>query len=182
MPVAFGLPRPDLSQGDLFDLVPSILVKDLGYMIKVDDARYKLQQWRPGTLNVSKEHAATATAVRRPGLLLTHDCEIDKNPSRATLLISLIRPLGGVPDEHQAGFRDYTRHRAFYLPETPQYLSGENYADLRAITTIRRDTLEALPRLASMNEDGRRMLREHLFRFFTRRFLPSDWTSWPDDD
>jgi hypothetical protein len=181
MPVEFGPLGPELSQGDLFDLVPSVYVHDLGYMSKTDTTKYRLLRNRPESFKLDAEHAATAMAIRRPAIVVTHDCEIDKPHSRATVLMALVRPIDKVPDEHRDGFRDYTRHRAFYLPET-SYLTGENYADLRAITTIRRDMLDELRRLASMSEDGRRMLREQLFRFFSRRFLPDDWTTWSDDE
>ena len=60
-------------------------------------------------------------------------------------------------------------------------LGVEGYADLRIITTTRRDAFEELDRIGSMNEDGRRMLREQLFRFFTRRLLPGDWISWEQE-
>lgn len=181
MPVEFGPPGPELSQGDLFDLVPSVYVHDLGYMSKTDTNKYSLLRNRPESFKLDAEHAATAMAIRRPAIVITHDCEIDKPHSRATLLMASVRPLAKIRKEDREGFRDNTRHRAFYLPETP-YLTGENYADLRTVTTVRRDVLETLQKLASMGEDGRRMLREQLFRFFTRRFLPDDWTAWPNDE
>lgn len=180
MPVEFGPAAADLSQGDLIELVPSVYVRDFGYMVRLDADRYRLQAAKPDSFDVDREHAATATAVRRMGLVLTHDCEIDKAAARASALIALVRALTGVPEEHRAGFREYTRHRAFYLPES-RYLPGEHYADLRAVTTVRRAALDSLQRRASMTEDGRRMLREQLFRFFTRRYLPSGWTEWPED-
>jgi hypothetical protein len=50
------------------------------------------------------------------------------------------------------------------------------------ITTIRRDALQQLERVASMNSEGRLQLPAHLFRFFTRRTLPPDWVDWPEDE
>jgi hypothetical protein len=179
--VEFGPPGPELSQGDLFALVPSVYVRDLSYMVRLDTARFRLESDKPPNFNIDKEHQATATSVRRAAIVLTHDCEIDKEPARASLLMALVRPLSAVNEDDRDGFRTNTRHRAFYLPEN-DYLDGESYADLRAVTTIRRDTLESLSQLAAMNEDGRRMLREQLFRFFARRYLPDDWTGWPSDE
>jgi len=114
---------------------------------------------------------------------MTHDCEIDKDPRKALAYVALVRPLRApaIPEEHLAGFRDNTRHRAFYLPAN-DYLDGETYVDLRRMTPIRVDILLGLPKLATMNGDGRRMLREHLFRFFTRYHLPDDWVDWSEDD
>jgi hypothetical protein len=61
-------------------------------------------------------------------------------------------------------------------------LAEECYLDLRRITSIRRGALEQLEREAAMNEDGRLMLQEHLFRFFTRRLLPDDWREWESEE
>jgi hypothetical protein len=75
--------------------------------------------------------------------------------------------------------RRFGEKRAFYLPPGG-FLDGEHYVDFRVITTIRRQTLEELTRVASMNDEGRLLLRAHLFRFFTRRTLPPDWLEWPE--
>src|SRR6202142_4551543 len=117
MPVEFGPPGPELSQGDLFDLVPSVYVHDLGYMSKTDTNKYSLLRNRPESFKLDAEHAATAMAIRRPAIVITHDCEIDKPHSRATLLMASVRPLAKIRKEDREGFRDNTRHRAFYLPE-----------------------------------------------------------------
>jgi hypothetical protein len=180
--VEFGRPFDELSQGDLFALTPAVHVRSLEHLIRLDERRYELRPQAPPQLDLQREHQANAIAVRRAGLLLSHDCEIDKNPRRATALIAVVRPLEGVPEQHRDGFRANTRHRAFYLGAPDELDRDEHYADLRLVTTIRRDALEELARLASMNEDGRRMLREQIFRFYTRRFLPDDWTDWESDE
>ena len=211
MPVEFGPAGPDLSQGDLIELAPSNYVDDLGYLVKFSDnpARFQLRSVRPQHMHDDKTHQANARGVRVPGIVLTHDCEIDKDDrERASILVGLVRPLKSLPDEHQDGIRRYTRHRAFYLPVTepdaaavqeegdgangeaaeggdtePQiHLAEECYLDLRRITSIRRGALEQLERKAAMNEDGRLMLQEHLFRFFTRRLLPDGWREWESEE
>ena len=66
-----------------------------------------------------------------------------------------------VVHDDQEGIRQYTRHRAFYLPasernegdsEEDVYLQQESYIDLRRITSIRRGTLDE-QRRAAMNEE-----------------------------
>ena len=74
----------------------------------------------------------------------------------------------------------YEQKRAFYLPQGGQ-LEGDHYADLRYITTIRQDQVAELPPVASMNEEGRRLLQFQLFRFFARMRLPEGWTTWTDE-
>jgi hypothetical protein len=179
--VEFGLPADELSQGDLFAAVPAVYVKSLAHMVRLDESRYELRSTAPIQLNLEREHQANAVAVRAYAIVLSHDCEIDKNPRRASVQLAVVRPLAGVPDEHRDGFRANSRHRAFYLGAPEELDRLEHYADLRLITTIRKSALEPLARLASMNEDGRRMLREQMFRFFTRRFLPEDWITWEEE-
>jgi hypothetical protein len=180
--VEFSPPGGEPSQGDLFNAVPSMYAEDLRFMVKTADNAYSLHPEDPQRRN-DRTYPANATEARSFGVLLTHDCEIDKQTRKALVHVALVRSLNApaVPEEHIDGFRTNRRHRAFYLPPNP-YLNGENYVDLRRISTLRADVLLTLPKLASMNEDGRRMLREHLFRFFTRRYLPNEWVDWPEDE
>lgn len=193
MPVEFGPSGPDLSQGDLIELVPSVWVEDLGYLSKTADAppRFRLHRERPEQLKDDQPHPANAINVRAFGVVLTHDCEIDKDDKqRGSILVGLVRPLSSVSgEENQEGIRQYTRHRAFYLPasasegdEAFPYLAEDGYVDLRRITSVRRAALDELERKARMNEDGRLMLQEHLFRFFTRRILPEEWRAWESEE
>jgi hypothetical protein len=194
VPVEFGPLGPELSQGDLVELVPSVWVEDLGYLSKTADGppRFRLHRGRPESLKDERPHPANAMNVRAPAVVLTHDCEIDKDDQqKGSILVGLVRALDGVTGEDdQEGIRQYTRHRAFYLPasernerdsEEDVYLQQESYIDLRRITSIRRGTLDE-QRRAAMNDDGRLMLQEHLFRFFTRRLLPDDWREWVTEE
>lgn len=181
MAVEFSPPSEELSQGDLFEGVPSIYVDDLRYLVKTGENLFALQQGAQPR-RADRTYPANASEVRSLGVVVTHDCEIDKDVRKALVYSVLVRTLRApdVPEEHLEGFRENRRHRAFYLPAN-EYLDGENYIDFRRMTPIRADLLLTLPKLASMNEDGKRMLQEHLFRFLTRRLLPDGWAGWPED-
>jgi hypothetical protein len=182
LPLAFVEPAGELSQGDLLLNVPSVYVTDLRYMVERGDAEnFRLTREAPRRRE-DRAHQGNVLEMRKPGVILTHDCEIDKEPTRATLLVGAVRPIAAVNEADREGFRSNTRHRALYLPESPPHLPEESYLDLRCITVLRRDALEQCARVASMNEDGRRLLREQLFRFFTRRYLPDGWVAWPEED
>ncbi len=152
MAVELGPPGPDLSQGDLLELVPSVWVEDLGYLSKTADGppRFRLHREKPEPLKDDQPHPANAMNVRAFGVVLTHDCEIDKDDKqRGSILVGLVRPLSSVSgEENQEGIRQYTRHRAFYLPanapppasegnQAPPYLAEDGYVDLRRITSVR---------------------------------------------
>jgi hypothetical protein len=179
--VEFGAPTEQPSQGDLVRAAPSVHVESLDCLVRIDAKRYEVRDSAPPQTDLSRKHAAHATAIRGLSVLLTHDCEIDKNVRRATVMLALVRTLDGVPYDQRDGFRQNTRHRALYVGALDEMGGKESYVDLRIVTTVRRDAFELLERPASMNEDGRRMLREQVFRFFTRRFLPGDWTSWEEE-
>lgn len=196
MPVGLDAPAEKLSQGDVFAEVPIVYVRSLAYMVKVDKNTFTLRQRAPEALDARNEHQANvreasshtdpedpfgnAMGVRRFGVVLTHDCEIDKMVDRPSVLVALVRELGTVHEEHRAAIRSYAEKRTFYLPAS-EFLPTESFVDLRVVSTIRREQLETLHRVASMNEDGRMALRAQLFRFFVRRTLPPDWPSWPED-
>jgi hypothetical protein len=196
LPVEFVAPVEKLSQGDLFAQVPLVYVRSLAYMVKVDNNRFELRKKPPGTLEIRNDHQANvreassdadsedpfgnAIGFRRFAVVLSHDCEIDKMVERATVLVALVRELSVAHEDDRPRIRDYSEKRAFYLP-SGRYLETESFIDLRVITTIRGQELEKLERIASMNEDGCMAMRAQLFRFFTRRKLPSEWASWPQE-
>jgi hypothetical protein len=179
LPVAFGAPKDEISQGDLLADVPSALIEDLRYMVQTGEDTFKLDS-DPQPRRLDRMYPSNAREVRTFGVVITHDCEIDKPSRRSLVYVALVRPLAGVAEEHREGFRSNTRHRAFYLPAN-EYLPDESYVDLRRMTPVVGNVIGELPRLACMNEDGRSMLREQLFRFFTRRFLPEEWADWPEE-
>ena len=84
-------PRPDISQGDLFDNAPLVLV--------TQDA-----------------DASGLTASLRAGraLLLTHDCEYDK-PSNPWIAVAEVRPLSEIAAGSQGHVREYRTRNTFYL-------------------------------------------------------------------
>jgi hypothetical protein len=149
-------------------------------LTKLESGDYRVQRYNAAIRRHDRPYAAYAQEGRGPAIVITHDCEIDKNPSKASVVVAKIRPISGAPEAQREGLRDYTRHRAFYVPAYEQFEEG--YADLRALTMVRREALAGLTRVASMNEDGRQMLREHLFRFFTRRVLPPEWLEWEEEE
>ncbi len=132
-------------------------------------------------MQLATKHAANAQEVRVPAIILTHDCALDNDPDKSTVLLGLVRPLKGLDGKIASTFRSNTRSRALYLPASEYLEEGESYLDLRRITTIQKGLLAELVIVASMNENGRLMLREQLVRFFTHKVLPAGWADWEED-
>ena len=127
-----------------------------------------------------EDRFGNAVGARRLGIVLSHGCELDKTPQYPIVTMAQVRPLAPLPREVQGGVRDYSQKRTLYLP-AGKVLTTEHFADFRQLTTVRRDVVDDLPKVASMNEDGQRLLQFQLFRFFLRKRLPDGWESWPDE-
>jgi hypothetical protein len=196
LPAEFVAPVEVLSQGDLLLAAPSVYVRSPAYLIQEEKNRFVLRHTLPasgsdervGQMNVretveweGEDAFGNAWGARRPGLVLSHGCELDKPGTKRYVLLAQVRPLEQVADEHKESIRTFHQKRAFYLPST-EHLDGEQFADLRMITTLRRsEVVDTLDRVATLNDHGVLHLQAHLFRFFVRRRLPDDWTTWPED-
>lgn len=189
-------PVGKLSQGDVLAAAPSVYVRSLSYLVKEAKNKYRLATKLPQAVNPEdvgqanvrevldvegEDPLGNAVGARRYGMVISHDCELDKTGSKRYVLVAQVRPLGGVPEDRRDSIRDYDQKRTLFIPPNG-FLPGEQFADLRMLTTLRRDeVVDQLERVASLNEDGRLLLRFQLFRYFARKRLPDDWVTWPDE-
>ncbi len=101
-------------------------------------------------------------------LVLSQNCEIDKNGGKAPVLIAPVLGLASIPDEKMRDtVRAGNRFAFFYLPSLEGVLP-ESYVDLRAITYTARAGLAQLTRHGSAAEKGSAALIAQLVAFFTR--------------
>ncbi len=100
------------------------------------------------------------------GMVLSHDCEIDKDPKYR--MVALIRPLSEVRSDGQEIIRANRNFSACYLPAYAEII-GESYVDFRRITTLHPDFLENSERIASLTDEAVKYIQTQLFRFLTRR-------------
>lgn len=175
-------------------------------MVRLDTNRYALKPAKPAERDPSKpeqenvrevvlelgedevevppepgdDRWGNAIGARRPGIVISHGCEIDKATEFPMVTVAQVRDLAGVHEDDRDAIRTNENKRAFYLPASEQ-LGGEHYVDFRYLTTIRRDVIDQLERVASMNLEGRQLLHFQWFRFFARKRLPDGWESWPDE-
>ncbi|MGB8295479.1 MAG: hypothetical protein WCG85_08635 [Polyangia bacterium] len=100
-------------------------------------------------------------------LVLTHSCQLDKPERGGKVVLAPVRSASHLSDNRDdvmAGSKI-----AFApLPEVPEL--GDCYADLRAMMSLDRETVDTYVRLAAMNERPRMALHERLAGFFTREF------------
>jgi hypothetical protein len=99
-------------------------------------------------------------------MLLTYDCEIDKDKKHRT--VALIRPLpGNMPAEDRAIIQENRRFPFFYLPPGGPELP-ESYVDFRRICTVSPPWVDSATRLKSLTATARQAMLLQFFRFLTR--------------
>lgn len=166
-----------ISQGDIFDGLPSVLLKageELSALrqITLPGNRVALQKFSPavppptGQLDFRSGELVPAFCQVTRGILITRDCEIDKDKKHR--LIAMVRPLDVLPVDDQQKIRESRVYRFFYLPaDGPRNLT-ESYVDLRRMTSVEPGVLESGQRLVSLDE-GKPALAAQLMRFLLDR-------------
>jgi hypothetical protein len=99
-------------------------------------------------------------------MLLTFDCEIDKDKKHRT--VAMIRPLPpNMPNRGRETIQANKRFPFFYLPAGGDQLP-ESYVDFRRICTVSPQWVDSATRLASLTPVARQAMLLQFFHFFTR--------------
>src|SRR5947209_4450563 len=105
--------RGEVSQGDIFDSLPTVYIQGVAFKPKVRNAR---------------------------AMLLTHDCEYDK-PRTTTVVIAEVWPLSDVDPGSRSYVRQNRVLSAFYLEPFTE-IFPESYVDLRSMSRLEKSILE----------------------------------------
>jgi hypothetical protein len=168
----FAAPRLELSQGDIFRAVPSLLVDQRPLVVvRRRDRLTALLHTEGGDAPPGgftwQGHGETvvARASLALAMLMTHDCELDKDEHFRTF--ALIRGWETLPFETQLNILAGRRLRFFHLaPQLPDL--PESYVDFRRLTTVRGREIRMEDRMLSLSDDSRAALREAFIQFVTR--------------
>lgn len=172
MPDWYTAPVADVSQGDIFTRVPSVYVPSpvqVGRFVtgRGGVAQVELTDVGQEGFPWSSEQAVVTRGAFPYGVMLTHDCEIDKDDRYR--LMAMVRPIEGAPAEAIDEIRIGGRRRFFHLPaESEIYDFPESYIDFRRLTAVRVPVLQLCPRVLSMSEHLRSSMREALITYLTR--------------
>lgn len=100
-------------------------------------------------------------------VVLSEDCEIDKDDGKAPVLVAPAFPISVIQDmSAQEIVRSRKRYPFLPLPKLDG-LIDESYVDLRCITFVDRKLIAAAERKASMNQQGVEDLQKQIVAFFT---------------
>jgi hypothetical protein len=164
---------PQLCQGDILERVPHLFLKEQPRPLRkttVPKNRivYELEELAEGALPITPEEGALVPAACQVtrAMLLTHDCEIDKDKKHRT--VALVRPLpANMPDQDRATIQQNQRFPFFYLPAGGDQLP-ESYVDFRRLCTVSPQWVDTAARLASLTIAARQAMLLQLLRFLTR--------------
>jgi hypothetical protein len=166
----------EYSQGDIIDGVPSIHLKSTPTLIALRECNLKggKKGWEPLSADSSangpkpdfkKGEIVPAFCQVTRAILLTRDCEIDKDPKHR--LVAMVRPLSAIAPEHSEIIQENRNFNCFFLPRDDAYSLEDGYVDFRRITCIAPEVLEQGTRIASLGEESLKALLAQFFTFLT---------------
>ena len=158
--------------GDILERVPLLHLKALPATIGKATLSGKKEGFEQGPPLPDAPKPAAGSSLLVPafcdytrGILLTHDCQIDK-PGTKHLAAALVRPLGPLPADQQEMIRGNQVHAYYCLPASPAGIE-ESYVDFRRITTLSVDIIARANRLAGLTNTAWDGMMFQLTRFFT---------------
>lgn len=160
-----------LSQGDIVSNQAAVIAAHPLTYLKPKDFKGGIPGWaiHPVPVEANGRVHLLATGSARHCLVLSHDCELDKedgNPERRRVVVAPTYALASVMPEHQAVILQQENRALMPLVEVPG--SEPLYADFRSICSVPRLSVDAATRKASMTEEARLRLRAQLVAFFLR--------------
>ena len=162
--------RAELSQGDVFSGVPFTTLKEpLTHLTKGSTGKGALI-WQPsvGADNSSSTPKHCLAHYRIGcGIIVSHDCAIDK-PNRTTrFMFAPVHPLDNLPPSVQEAVRAQSHLAHMYLPAIGGM--SESALDLRLMQPVPKDLVDSFTRVASLTDAGRERLQTALIAFFVNR-------------
>lgn len=171
-------PEHAVSQGDIFETVPHIFLKERPKQTELKMANRpagRLIDEFGGDALPKCGSDVFVPAPTRVGyaILLTHGCEVDKDKNHR--IIALVRQIEGASlnAEEMNTIRTNGKYACFHLPALDGKLP-ESYVDFRRISTVGLGWLSSHTRPTSLSEAARRKMLLAMFRFFARLQLDED--------
>jgi hypothetical protein len=172
-------PLDIIQQGDVYRNAPSVYLAGLPLGAirtetisggrQIPKIYYDDAEPPRGGFHWSSGEDVISRATRDRAMLLTHDCEIEKDDRAKYRMLALIRPFEAVPERDQELIRRGDRLRFFYLaPQDEDPPFPASYVDFRRITTVLAEVLPSDDRVVTLSDDMRDLLREAFARYVTR--------------
>jgi hypothetical protein len=165
--------RTLLSQGDVYDGLPfSSPVVPFTHLSK-GTGKKNAVIWTPtdgAELSRHPPHHALFAYRVAHGIVISHDCAIDKPARTSRILFAPVASLTVFDTATQESIRQQAHLAAMLLPDVPGI--GDAYVDLKAITPFPLETVLQRTKVASMTEPARDRLQLALVAFLVYRQKP----------
>jgi hypothetical protein len=166
--------RAELSQGDIFAGLPFCTPSIPVIHLTKTQGKKESIVWTPSTPPTSPpqnqaSHGLFAYRIGH-GLVVSHDCAIDKPQKNTRILFAPVAPLSNFDLQTQEVVRRQAHLGAMLLPDLPDI--GDAYADLRLITPFPHEIVSSLHQVGSLTNAARDRLQQALVAFFVLRQKP----------
>jgi hypothetical protein len=183
---AWWLPElnPSLSQGDIIRVLPvwipapSLIALDKRtFPIHSDEptSAQKRTAWvesaEPKIDDSGFGHYLARTRLH-VAIVLTHDCQLDKDTKRARIQLAATADVDGLNAEERTKVMNQGSLSKLVLPDVP-LLGSTYYADLRILFTVDKRLIVNSMRAASMTEEAKFRLQTQIVAYFTDRQMPA---------
>lgn len=162
--------KPELSQGDV--------VSDLPFWVPLNDLQCVEKKALPAprppawleTTSLTPDAEGFFNFIARgriaPGVVLSHDCELDKKRRNRRVQVALVSDIEKLSTDEKQVVMGQGRWSRLVLPGVPEF--GTCYADLLIQVTLDRKIIDTRRRIASMSEQGGERLRAQIVAYFAR--------------
>jgi len=165
-----GVLKPDLSQGDLLSVVlvgtaaaPQTALKR-GSTKKGGGESWDSSPWKPEGNGIGHFLGKGRNVAV---IVLSQDCEIDKHDGKGPVLVAPVHPVSLLQSpEAREAVTNRKRYPFLPLPHIEGVIE-DSYADLRCITYIDRELINAAERKKSMTAAGVDDLVKQIIAFIT---------------
>lgn len=169
-------PEQVASQGDIFETVPHLFLKERPKQIELKMANRPAGRLVDELGGEALPKCGSEVFVPAPtkvgyAVLLTHGCEVDKDKNHR--VIALVRQFDGLNQDEQDNIRGNGKYACFHLPALTGKLP-ESYVDFRRISTVGLGWLSLHSRPTALSEVARQRMLLAMFRFFARLQLDDD--------
>ena len=158
--------HPDLSHGDVIEFVPiASLVAPLSPLRPAPVTKGGGRTWEPFQTELpgtSLIHFLARGNLFRV-IVLSHDCELDKDKSKKRVLVAPIAYIEQIPILLRDNLLAQRQRSKFPMVDVPGL--GDVYADLRSMNSVDRALVASGKRLATLSKLGRERLRAQVVDF-----------------
>jgi hypothetical protein len=165
--------NPDLSQGDI--------IRDLPVWIAAPALVFLENRTLPGDRKVWVESSAPKPdnngfshllikARHFVGVVLTHDCQLDKQAKKVRVQLAAATDIERVNSEERTKIMNQRSLSQLVLPDIPEL--GTYYADMRIVFTVDKSIITEPMRAVSMTEAAKNRLQNQIIAYFSDRQRP----------